>query len=221
MLREVIMAIEVKTKGNSLPNGKRRVYFSCHPEDFDKYFEEIYEDIFKIQDVAVYYTPDMKSEYDDEQLFELEQMSLFIIPVSYRLLSSNNRALDTDYKFATEKNIPILPIMLEESLNELYEAKFVKLEYIDKASVDITSISYEEKMKRFLNIVLISDKMAERIRAAFDAYIFLSYRKKDRRHANDLMKTIHLSPTCHDIAIWYDEFLVPGENFEDSILTMG
>ena len=49
------------------------------------------------------------------------------------------------------------------------------------------------------------------------ACIFLSYRKKDRFHANELMKLIHKNPTFRDIAIWYDEFLVPGENFDENI----
>ena len=57
----------------------------------------------------------------------------------------------------------------------------------------------------------------KKVRAAFDAYIFLSYRKKDRRYANELMKLIHSHPQCRDIAIWYDEFLTPGENFRVNI----
>ena len=63
----------------------------------------------------------------------------------------------------------------------------------------------------------ISDELAQRIRAAFDAYIFLSYRKKDRRYANELMKLIHKNPECRDIAVWYDEFLPPGDSFKQSI----
>lgn len=31
------------------------------------------------------------------------------------------------------------------------------------------------------------------------------------------MRLIHKNKFCRDIAIWYDEFLKPGENFNDSI----
>ena len=31
------------------------------------------------------------------------------------------------------------------------------------------------------------------------------------------MKLIHQNPECRDIAIWYDEFLIPGESFKDNI----
>ena len=64
---------------------------------------------------------------------------------------------------------------------------------------------------------LVSDEMAEKVRAAFDAYIFLSYRKKDRKYANELMRLIHKNDFCRDIAIWYDEYLVPGEDFNNAI----
>ena len=31
------------------------------------------------------------------------------------------------------------------------------------------------------------------------------------------MKLIHKNPQCRDIAIWYDEFLTPGESFNQEI----
>lgn len=43
------------------------------------------------------------------------------------------------------------------------------------------------------------------------------YRKKDRVHADALMRQIHSYEALRDIAIWYDEYLVPGENFEKNI----
>ncbi|MBO5868835.1 MAG: hypothetical protein J6Q54_08010, partial [Oscillospiraceae bacterium] len=58
-----------RTKGNASPKGKPRVYFTCHPQDFEKYFDRICEDLFKTQDCAVYYTENM------EQLLENEEFS--------------------------------------------------------------------------------------------------------------------------------------------------
>ena len=39
-----------KTRGTSSPQGKRRVYFTCHPEDFARYFEEIGAEILGISE---------------------------------------------------------------------------------------------------------------------------------------------------------------------------
>ena len=209
-----------KTKGNGSPNGKPRVYFTCHPDDFNLYFEQVCEYIFKSHDCAVYYTADMSAVIDDaDKTTDLESNNLFIVPVTFKLLSTENRAMDDDIKFALEKHIPVLPLMMESGIDALYSRpdKFGELQYLAPFSTDTTEVSFDEKMKKYLESVLVSDKMAKRVRAAFDAYIFLSYRKKDRKYANQLMRIIHSKPECRDIAIWYDEFLTPGESFRENI----
>ena len=65
--------------------------------------------------------------------------------------------------------------------------------------------------------MLVGNELAQKIRDSFEGNIFLSYRKKDRRYAQALMKLIHKNDFCRDVAIWYDEFLVPGENFNSAI----
>ena len=91
------------------------------------------------------------------------------------------------------------------------------MQYLDKNNSDPTAIPYEEKLTKYLDAIIVGDKLAKKVRAAFDAYIFLSYRKKDRKYANELMRLIHQNDFCRDIAIWYDEFLTPGEDFNDAI----
>lgn len=207
-----------RTKGTANPKGKPRVYFTCHPEDFNRYFNKICVDIFTTHDCAIFYTEDMNAVIEEQdKATDLESNNLFIVPVTFRLLSHPNRAMGSDIPFAKEKHIPILPLMMEPGLDNLYAEKFDELQYLNPYSTDLTEISYEEKLKKYLESVLISDEMAKRIRAAFDAYIFLSYRKKDRRYANELMRLIHTRPECRDVAIWYDEFLTPGESFRGNI----
>ncbi len=209
-----------RTKGNSNPHEKARVYFTCHPEDFEKYFDVICDDIFKTHDCAVYYTKDMTAEFDEQdKQSDLGSNNLFVIPVTYKLLSTPNRAMDTDFQYAISEHIPVLPIMVETGIDGLYSRKdkFGELQYLNRESTDATEISYGEKLDKYLDSILISDELFEKIRLAFDAYIFLSYRKKDRRYANELMRLIHSNPECRDIAIWFDEFLTPGESFKDSI----
>jgi len=212
-----------RTRGNSSPSGKPRVYFTCHPDDFERYFDKICEDIFKTHDCAIYYTEDMTDPIPDEdKLTDLGSMNLFVMPVTFRLLSKPNRAMDDDFAYAKKEHIPVLPFMMETGIDEFYgnPEKFGELQYINPYSHDLTEISYEEKLKKYLESVLISEEMAKRVRAAFDAYIFLSYRKKDRRYANELMRLIHAKPEFRDIAIWYDEFLTPGESFNENIRRM-
>lgn len=203
-----------KTKGNVSPQGKRRVYFTCHPDDYDRFFEKISSEILKFSDCAIWYNPD--DNYEDIDT-DLGQMNLFVIPITTKLLTKPCRTMELDVPFALEKHIPILPLMQEDSLDELFTHHFGDLQYLNPNAHDITAISYEDKLKKYLNSVLVSDEMAEKVRAAFDAYIFLSYRKKDRKYANELMRLIHQNDFCRDIAIWYDEYLVPGEDFNNAI----
>ena len=125
----------------------------------------------------------------------------------------------SDIPFALQKHLPVLPIMMEPGLDMIYARpdKFGELQYLNPKSTDLTEVSYEEKLKKYLESVLISEEMAKRVRDAFDADIFLSYRKKDRRYANELMRLIHKNPEYRDISIWYDEFLTPGESFRANI----
>lgn len=196
---------------------KPRVYFTCHPKDFEKYFDVIRDDIFGICDCTIYYTESMSEQLSEDDYADLSRMNLFVVPVTRSLLEKNNRTIRFDIKYAMENDIPVLPFMMESGLDSLYGDFFDERQYINPYSTDLTEISYKEKLSRYLKSVLSSADTAQRVRAAFDAYIFLSYRKKDRKYANELMSLIHSNPEFQDIAIWFDEFLTPGESFKDNI----
>ena len=210
-----------KTIGGENPQGKPRVYFACHPDDREKYFDECATRILKIQDCAVWYESDPGGEYDPEDLeLRLGRMQLFVMPVTTRLLTSPNRAMDVEFPLAMSRHIPVLPLMMEPGLDTLFTRRFGDLQYLDPRSSDKTKRSFDEVLTTYIRAVLADDRLSSRVRAAFDAYIFLSYRKKDRKKAQELMRLIHKNPVCRDIAIWYDEFLTPGENFNRAIEEM-
>ena len=209
-----------KTKDGGTPRDKPKVYFTCHPKDLERSFDMICRDIFKTHDCAIFYSDNMEEDFEDKNIdIDLQKMKIFVIPVSFRLLSEPNFAKERDLAFAKENKIAVLPIMLESGIDDIYsrEENFGKRQYLAPFDHDLTAVRYEDKLKKYLDSVLISKEMVERIRKAFDMYIFLSYRKKDRRFANDLMKTIHSDARFRDIAIWFDEFLTPGESFLDNI----
>ena len=66
---------------------------------------------------------------------------------------------------------------------------------------------------------MVNEEEVQRIQDEFSSRIFLSYRKKDREHAQDLMRRIHKVDICRDTAIWYDEYLIPGESFDSNIMS--
>ena len=208
------------TKNSSKIKDKPRVYFTCHPDDFDAYFKRITDDLFRSHDCVIYYTEDMNDVFTEtEQNTDLERMNLFVVPVTKKLLTDANRAMDSDVRLAMSKFIPILPIMMEDGIDKLYSKpdKFGQLQYLNPNSNDSTEIPYHDKLRRFLDQVLINDELISRVRNAFKTYIFLSYRKIDRQYANDFMRLVHSSPDMLGVAIWFDEFLTPGEDFRENI----
>lgn len=208
------MALTYRTRGMSTPQGKAKVFFACYEEDFDQYFTCMSNEILASNDCAIWYATSLHPAELEEVLLE---MQLIVVPVTARLLYCENNVVKIVVPFAIKHHIPILPIMQETGLVSAYSKVFGNIQFLDKSIVDETAIEYGKKLKQYLASTLVSDELAQKIRGAFDAYIFLSYRKKDRKHAQELMRLIHENDFCRDIAIWYDEFLVPGEDFNNAI----
>ena len=180
MGEKVMLEFKWVTREQSTPNQKPKVYFSCHKEDF-VYFDDVCKDILLKQDCAIYYYDDF-NELDDENLkeyeFLLSNIDLFVFVVTEKFLTTANRSLDFDFKFAKKHKIPVLPLMYEQNLAQKFSEKCGKLQYLNKLKTDETAISYNKKLTDFLNNTLISGELAKKVREAFDKHIFLSYRKK-------------------------------------------
>lgn len=111
-----------REKDGSTSQNKSRVYFTCHPDDFDRYFDQLCDDIFAICDCAIYYTADMDAALNKTNIeFDIPLMNIIILPVTKRLLTDSRRALTVDLVYAKEKNIPILPLLMEDGLEGLYQ----------------------------------------------------------------------------------------------------
>ena len=60
-----MMQLQYKTRGMSDPKGKPKVYFSCHPADFEEAFPLISEDLLRHANCAVWYDADFAGTSDD------------------------------------------------------------------------------------------------------------------------------------------------------------
>ena len=211
--------LQYKTKGNVNPEGYPGVYFCCQEEDFINIFESVTEEILSIQKNMTfwYYDPQNEKMNDEDLLFYLSKMQLFVIPVTSNFVYKKSHARDVEMAYALEYHIPILPLMMESGLEEDFNNVCEDMQFLYKTNSDPTAIPYRKKIERFLKDVLVDRETMFKIREAFDAYVFLSYRKKDRKYVEKVMHLIHTDKICRDVAIWYDEFLTPGENFSRSI----
>lgn len=215
----------IGTKTNNKENMlyRPRVFFSCHPMDFSDCFRGISKDILKHRDCTIFYEHrvlDLTGRtQEDTWKGVLPYCNLFVVPVTSNLLTKPNHVLDELIPFAIEKRIPLLPLLMEpkSDLEYLQNEQIGMLQYLSPMSLDPTQLNYEDKLKKYLDSVLVSEKTNQLIRNSFSSRIFLSYRKNDRLHANKLMQAIHALPQCRNISIWFDEFLPPGERFDRNI----
>lgn len=217
-----------KVRGVFSPNGLQKVFCSFHPSDIEQ-MERITGDILSQFHCAVYYHTDSLQKEDidlEDYELKLREMKLFVVIVTSNYLMNSSLSKNWEYGFALKHNIPIIPIMAESGLEEFFsiemnrigdgygDIQLLKLQVTDK-----TEISYQQKLLRDFGAVLLNDEEIERVKKAFSGQIFLSYRKKDRRYANELMRAIHNIPSLQNVSIWYDEFISSGERWNDQIVT--
>ena len=102
--------LKMRAKDGSASQDKARAYFTCHPDDFDRCFDKICDEVFAVCDCAIYYTVDMEASLDKTNInVDLPLMNIIILPVTKMLLTDSCRAMAVDIVYAKEKNIPILP----------------------------------------------------------------------------------------------------------------
>ena len=121
-----IMRGEQTAKGEQTAQGKQKAYFCAHPDDYQRYFDKISNEILDTlakennRNCALFYLEDATAERDDEFISKFREFDLIIIPVTTKFLTTANPALDIEFKLANEYHIPVLPIMMESGLEDVF-----------------------------------------------------------------------------------------------------
>lgn len=192
-----------------------KLLFVSHPDD-DRYYKELCKDIFKlVNQCEIWYLEG--NETKEDLKFVLKEVNFVVIPITDRLLCADHTDIDMLIQTIVCQHIPVLPIVVEPINNRIYREKFDNIQYLDKYSSEESGISYIDKLKKRLDFCVVGELYEKQIQNAFDAYVFLSYRKKDRVHADYLIRSLHEYDEIRNIAIYYDEFLKPGEDWKDGL----
>lgn len=215
-----------KVRGDYSPAGLQKVYFSCINED-KGLIDVIAEDIWKIIDCAIYYHEESIIGSDIDRVdFEqnLSKMKLFVVLITTKYLTTNNAAKNIEFGYAINNHIPIIPIAMEAGLEDLFAREmnvvcpgYGNIQLLKYHVSDHSELSYLDKLNRDIKSILFDSKEVNRIKKVFTSRIFLSYRKKDRILAQQLMSIIHSIPSFQRTAIWYDEYLSTGEAWNNQI----
>ncbi|MBR2909675.1 MAG: toll/interleukin-1 receptor domain-containing protein [Clostridia bacterium] len=206
---------EFITRAGSSTLGKPKVFLAFHQDDKEVAFE-IANDILSYANVAICYPTHNKVSRDEIE-FVISMSSLLVLPITNKLLAEEKELFKNCIDCANKQNISILPVLFDKNIDDSFNQLSGNLHLCIKNNSSSFEKSYDQRLKEFLTSLFISDDLVKEVREAFDTYIFLSYRKKDKFEARELIKDIHSDKQLRNVAVWYDEFLSPGENFNTEI----
>ncbi|MBR2987577.1 MAG: toll/interleukin-1 receptor domain-containing protein [Clostridia bacterium] len=195
---------------SSLP----KILFLSHPEDSPR-MGVISGLLSQVLPSAFCFFRNEPSE--EEVSLVLSDVSLVAVAVTKRYLTEGSVARDTLVPMAHSLSIPTAFFLLDRFCEAEYARLYGSLEYLSPYHSPKDGLSYEDRVEAFVRSALSDEEERQEIKESFERSLFLSYRKKDRAAALSLMKWLHDLPGLSDVAIWYDDFLVPGEDFNKTI----
>ena len=195
---------------------RHKIYISYCLKDKDLIID-IAREFLKLENVMVcWINPNNYGLVNKEELDSIlneMQLAVYLVSDNY-VKEENNFSYEYEYKYFRRKKTSALPILLDETIIDEYTRKFGTIQYLIK---DDNSVDFKQRLESFLKMHLIDEKLYKNATKAFDKRLFLSYRKIDKELVNELLDAIHKNKNCHDIAIWYDDFLIPGVRFDQLI----
>ena len=218
---ETYQGLSYQTRGNASPKRRPRIYFCCHPADFNTCFGPIVNAVLQEKsDVAIwYYDPASGIPTGESFLTDLRQMQLFVFPVTRHFLDESSSARDVELALALQEHIPILPLVVEAGLEEEFDKKIGNVHALSFPLAEGGKMppAVGRLLRNIFPEPTQEEGLPDNVFGSFDAYLFLSYRKKDRAIAEKLIKMIRAKQPLDHTAIWFDEFIVPGEDYNEDI----
>lgn len=133
---------------------KAWVYLCCHPEDQEE-MEAMAREIPVCGSCEVR-CGDPTAQLTDEDRDQLARARLILFPVTEKLLTTPNAAMDQVLPFARERHIPVLPVVREDGDLELYILERLDgIRTLDATEQDAAGQSpYPERLERLLTSLL-------------------------------------------------------------------
>jgi len=196
--------------GDNNKSNSFTILISMHLIDRYIFFDSLANNILANNNCNICYS----SSPLDTAKINMENIDLVIIGVTEKYIVWNNSGFVSETLKAIETKIPILPIMLEPGIVNLFNTRCGKFHYIenfDNKLSDNTLLQINNHIQSLSNSNLVSDDNGK-------PKIFISYRKKDIQSLNRLVKLIDAHPDRDKISMWYDTNLHPGDNYSLTII---
>lgn len=208
------MKLSFESRNGELPHGKPKVLMIYDREDFKTWVPHTKKLLLEAMNCSVWYDEENYDRVDIEDLKSAAGgMSLLVFLVTKSFLENEGGLV----RSLLGLRMPILPIVYETGLDQDFMQVFGNIHYFAPFLDDGTTIPFKEKVEKLLKELLIEEKELPLIQKCFRAKLFMSYRKKDRKEVRELIRLLHEKDEDLDFAIWYDELLHPGEDFNENI----
>lgn len=206
------------TKAGTSPQWLPYVYLCCHPEETGEALDFVKKEIFGLfVDCAIWYVDPTKQGGNVEALLEdIGKMQMTAVYVTEKFLADSALTGRRAVSFALERHIPVLPLVRQAGLEKDFNSVYGNIQCLCESAMP--AVLYRETLRHFLQSVLLDETLIKAIQQEFKGYCFLSYRKKDKAYVEKVMKFIHRHDFMRDIGIWYDDYLIPGKNYDDLIV---
>ena len=192
---------------------KDKIALFSHPADVEAH-QDIVFDLLSIYDCSVYVY--MNESGIDDSLFSLwtGKFKLMVFAISERFIRDDSFQSEL-LRLAIKSKVKLLPILIEHTGNigRKFSSIYGSIHLIDKTrpNYDVNLRSFiESKVREFTNI-------GQEHKSHFRFKAFISYRKKDRAYLMRLLNGIHDIPQLMDMAIFYDDELIPGEDYRSRL----
>lgn len=212
IIRENESAILMERRADTLP-AFRKILIAAHPGDLDL-ARQIGEEILSIRNYEIRIPKDGGMLSGD-----LTGTDLIVFVVSKAFLGTENPARCRVFPAALALgDALLLMIQTEKGLMADFNRLCGPYQLLDRTGAD-----YSVKLRRYFDghadpyrLIGEADVLSSR-KELLSFRIFISYRKKDRAYLQRVVEAIRSRPQLQDAAVWYDDSLISGENYNDQI----
>ena len=192
--------------------------FYCN-EDYEK-ARVIAADVAALYDCTLFISKCRENEISLEELKAvLSEMSMAVFVVSRKFILEDNVAKNLVLRNAIAARVKLLPIQIEDGIEQLFDDNIGHFHLINMLSSDY-KILVESYIKNCVNIYHMVGMSDEQIKISDQLFCgkgFVSYRKKNRAAMKKLISELRKYSSLRRLALWYDDSLQPGENYNDQI----
>lgn len=211
-------------KWNCPSSNNRNVLIICHPQQIPYYRSQVVDFIWERFTSITIWQTNSKIGDRDQFLKEVDSMDAVICFITELLVSTQNEIGDDILPAIIEKKCPFLPILDGENLEKIFDQKYGHIHFVirkEKRKIRFDAI------EKFIKGILSSEEnraqsfeFSYRDIEYFSQSYFISYRKMDGKYIDYLQHRIHKEPSLISTQLWYDSYLVPGEDYDENLITI-